>query len=214
MIGPGHVVVVGVISSEGIRFLGTGFVVSKNKLITLRHVINGFSSNIIISPCDIANYGEYQENNLTKVQHIPVEIIEDDPVRDLCVLGCKSDFIGRELVFSSTDNLAIGDDVGILGYPHCNEMRKVLTFQTAKVGAKVLLSSNGVKSKHVVVNIQSRPGQSGSLVFDLKNDAIIGALIGSNAKRSGALAYIGDVNPTELNLTTYVISAEYIKDML
>lgn len=96
----------------------------------------------------------------------------------------------------------------IIGFPHCTEGRKVLTVQEADVGAKILLESNNIKSKYIVVNTQTRPGQSGSLVYDPKSNKIIAMLIGAFAPDSGIS--LGGINPRELHQTTHCISAEYI----
>ncbi|EJL9104057.1 serine protease [Klebsiella pneumoniae] len=215
MIGPGYVVVVGAVNAGSIQFLGTGFFISNNQIITSRHVINGFSSNLVISVSDINEFNSYQDTSVNMYQYIPADIVDEDPVKDLCVLKLKDvSFSGPNLKLSSFDNIGVGESVGILGYPHCSEGRKILTFQTAMIGAKVLLASSNVKSKHAVINIQTRPGQSGSIVFNLKDNSVIGVLVGAYANNSGGSILIGGVNPAELHQTTYAVSAEYVKDML
>lgn len=215
MIGPRYVVVVGAVNAGSIQFLGTGFFISNNQIITSRHVINGFSSNLVISVSDINEFNSYQDTSVNMYQYIPADIVDEDPVKDLCVLKLKdASFSGPNLKLSSFDNIGVGESVGILGYPHCSEGRKILTFQTAMIGAKVLLASSNVKSKHAVINIQTRPGQSGSIVFNLKDNSVIGVLVGAYANNSGGSILIGGVNPAELHQTTYAVSAEYVKDML
>ena len=66
--------------------------------------------------------------------------------------------------------------------------------------------------KYATINIQTRPGQSGSLIFSLQSGAIIGLLIGTYAPSSGVV--IAGINTHELNQTSYCISANYIKEML
>lgn len=76
----------------------------------------------------------------------------------------------------------------------------------------MLLESSGVKSKYATINIQTRPGQSGSIVFNKKTGSIIGLLIGVYAPKSGVM--IVGINPHVLNQTSYCISANHIKEML
>lgn len=76
----------------------------------------------------------------------------------------------------------------------------------------MLLESSGIKSKYATINIQTRPGQSGSIVFNANTGTIVGLLIGAYAPNSGVI--IAGINPHELNQTSYCISANHIKEML
>ncbi|WP_269050746.1 S1 family peptidase [Sporosarcina sp. G11-34] len=102
-----------------------------------------------------------------------------DPIKDICVLkinipsGAKSN-----LRISNTDSLRIGERVAIIGFPHSDLGRVVLTQQTTEVGAIILLSNNSVKTKHLVLNIQARPGRSGSPVISLEDRTLVGILVG------------------------------------
>ena len=90
----------------------------------------------------------------------------------------------------------------------------MLTYERAEIGAKVLIDSNGIKSKHVVLNTQARPGQSGSPVLRLPDLMVIGLLIGSYAPGGGGGISLGGVDPQTLHQTTHAISAEYLTEML
>ena len=113
---------------------------------------------------------------------------------------------------SFNDN-AVGDPVGIFGFPHCIEGRRALTFQRTEIGAKVILDVEGVKSKHAVINTQARPGQSGSIVFSPNHHSISGMLVGAWIPGPAGIS-LGGINPRELHQTTHCISAEYIAGMI
>ena len=76
----------------------------------------------------------------------------------------------------------------------------------------ILIDAAGIKSKYMVLNIQTRPGQSGSPVLRDSDARLIGMLIG--AYSAGSFASFGGVDPSTLHQTTHVISAEYILDMI
>jgi len=113
---------------------------------------------------------------------------------------------------SSLDNIKVGERIGIFGFPHCVMGRRVLTYHETEIGAKMLLESSGIKAKYATLNLQTRPGQSGSLVFNPMNGDILGLLIGTYAPDSGV--NIAGINPYELNQTSYCISADHIREML
>ncbi|MHA3105487.1 S1 family peptidase [Acinetobacter sp. ANC 3791] len=207
-------VVVGRLNLDGVSMLGTAFFVKEDGfLVTPRHVISNNDKGLVILLPHVMELNEYQDLSDTSCQFIDVEIIAIDPIRDLAVLKLKDNgkFSLSVPSLGSIDDVNVGDRVQIFGYPHCPEGRRVLTYQSTDIGAKVLLSSNGVKSKHAVLNIQSRPGQSGSLIFSQRLNKIIGILLGTYAPSTGI--FLNGINPAELNQTTQIISAEYIKDM-
>lgn len=208
------VLLIGKITPDHVQLLGTGFLVEKNgSIVTTRHVVGAEDTNLVILAPHITNINEYQDLSDTSCNPVSAKIIEIDPLRDLAVIKADLTFDGKLPNIGSFDKDNIGEDVGIFGYPHCVEGRRSLTYQKAEIGAKVLLESNGIKSKHAVINIQSRPGQSGSLIFSLKGQSISGVLIGAWAPQGGGVIVSG-INPRELHQTTHCISAEYIKEMI
>ena len=69
-----------------------------------------------------------------------------------------------------------------------------------------------VKSKNYILNIQTRPGQSGSPVFD-RNYNLIAMIVGGFKYKDMGIK-LGNIDPSSLNQTTYAISSEYIGEML
>ncbi|WP_233966180.1 S1 family peptidase [Pectobacterium polaris] len=214
MIQPAFLVTLGLINAEGINLLGTGFFVASNKIATARHVIKGVQGDIVVIQSGLSNFNEYQDTTNNKVYCINCKVIEDDPIKDLSILEVGVNLSGTMLSLSGFDNISIGDEVAVVGYPHCVEARRVLTLQKSFIGAKVLLSNSGVKFKNAIINIQSRPGQSGSPIISMRDGSVVGLLIGAYLNNFGGGIIVGNINPAELHQTTHCISAEYIKDML
>lgn len=157
----------------------------------------------------ISNIDEYQDTTDNSCKTVQAVVKDINPVTDICILKTSLRFSGVLPPLESLDNIKVGERIGMYSFPHCVMGRRGLTYQEAEVGAKMLLESSGIKSKYVTINIQTRPGQSGAIVFNTKRGAIIGLLIGAYAPNSGII--IAGINPYELNLTSYCISANHIK---
>lgn len=208
------VYVVGRVTPNHVEMLGTAFLVStKGHIVTTHHVTGSADSNLVVLAPHVNDINAFQDLSDTKCQTIPVSIKEIDPIRDLAILKAEITFNGPLPKLGAFDDDNVGDEIGIFGFPHCVEGRRALTFQRAEIGAKVLIEASGVKSKHAVINIQSRPGQSGSLVFSPKDQTVSGILIGAWIPQGGGIS-LGGINPRELHQTTHCVSAEYVKDML
>src|SRR6202020_2752714 len=106
-----------------------------------------------------------------------------------------------------------GSPVVTFGFPHANHSRMVLTLQSTIVGARVLISSDDVKTKNIVINTQARAGQSGGPVFNQSRTSVVAVLLGSYAPSEEGIR-LGDIDPQTLHQTTHAISAEYLKGML
>lgn len=208
------VMVVGRISPNGVQMLGSGFVVrSDGVLVTTHHVVGNSDSGLVVLAPHIQSINEYQDLADTSCRVISCRIKEIDPIRDLALLQLDGKYSGAVPQLDGFDGDSVGSDVGIFGFPHCVEGRRVLTFQKAEIGAKTLMNTDGIKSKHAVINVQARPGQSGSLVFSMPRQCISGVLIGAWIPGPGGIS-LGGINPRELHQTTHCISAEYIKEMM
>lgn len=196
-----------------VDMLGTGFLISNDgKVITARHVIGNEYNNLCVLLPHIPNINVYQDVTDFSCRSTSAVVEDINPITDLCILKTGLIFNGTLPSLESLDNIYVGEKIGMFGFPHCVMERRVLTYQETEIGAKMLLETSGVKSKYATINIQTRPGQSGSLVFNLKTGAIIGLLIGTYAPSSGVI--IAGINPHELNQTSYCISANHIKEML
>ncbi len=209
-----QVVTIGRITPQHVQMLGTGFFISENKVATTKHVIGVHSEGLVILAPHINDINAYQDTTDNRCQPVDAKILEIDPIKDLAILEVDAKLTGALPQIGSFDEVNISEEIGIFGFPHSVEGRRVLTFQKAEIGAKVLLVSNGIKSKHAVINTQSRPGQSGSLVFSPRLNKVVGVLIGAYAPNDGGGISLGGINPRELHQTTHCISAEYLKDML
>lgn len=56
-------------------------------------------------------------------------------------------------------------------------MKRVLAFQQVVIGSKVLLESQGIKSKHELTNTQTKSVQSGSLIYSISKKKVVGTLV-------------------------------------
>lgn len=207
------ILAVGRVTPNGVDLLGTAFVVGNNTLATTKHVTNGDDNNLIIIVPIIQSINDYQDTSANNVQFIPAKISGIDPFKDICILKIDGN-VTAPYTLSSIDTVQPGSPVITFGFPHANHGRLVLTQQDTHVGAKILINSNGIKSKHLVLNTLARPGQSGGPVFNPSNMSIVGMLIGAYTPNGGSGVLIGGIDPASLNQTTHVISAEYIKEML
>jgi hypothetical protein len=207
------VAIVGRMTPSHVEMLGTAFMISNNgAYATSRHVIGDNPNGLVILAPHIQRINEYQDVTDTRCQSVNAIVLEIDPIKDLAIIKADVNFSGAVPAIASLDEVTVGEAVGIFGYPHCTEGRRVLTYQSTEVGAKILLESSSIKSKHAVLNIQSRPGQSGSMVFSPRLQKVVGLLVGTYAPQFGIS--LGGINPAELNQTTHIISAEYIREMM
>lgn len=202
------------VASGGVTMLGTAFVIGDNLLATAAHVVGGTDDNLGLILPKQTSLQDYQDSTDTQVQHTPVEIHALDPIRDLCVLKLVDGSAQIAYQIGSTDDLLPGMPVYMYGFPHADQGRFVLTQDITYVGARVFVGeAPGVKSKHVVLNTLSRPGQSGAPVFRTDQPTLAAIVIGAYAPGGGGGVIIGGIDPQTLHQTTQAISAEYLLDM-
>lgn len=206
---------VGRIKPNGVSLLGTAFFINKPGLLaTAAHVVGNNDNGLVIIMNRVNSIQDYQDTFNNQVNFITAKIKEVNPIYDVCLLEVPEK-IQSTFTLSSTDSINVGENISLFGYPHCDHGRMVLTQQNTSVGAKILINSSGIMAKNIVLNIQSRPGQSGSPIVIPESRSIAAMLIGSYAPQSnGGGISIGGIDPQTLHQTTHAISATYIKEMI
>ncbi len=205
---------VGRVEANGVSLLGTATLLnSPGKFVTAAHVTNKDDKNLAVVLRPYNSINDYQDTSDSEVKLIPVRIEAIDPFTDLCILAADIE-VSSNLSIGDTDLLSLGNTVDIFGYPHADSGRLVLTQHRTQIGARILIKNGSVKTKHVVLNTQARPGQSGSPIFSSQTPVIVAILIGSYAPGGGGGISLGGVDPHTLHQTTHAVSAEYIKEML
>lgn len=205
---------VGRITPHGVVLLGTSFFIDKIGLVaTAAHVVENNDEDLVIVKNRVNSLQHYQDTSLNRINYIKAKIKEINPVHDVCILETEEP-IHSTFKIGSTDDVSVGENISLFGYPHCDHGRMVLTQQNSSVGAKIYIDSYGIKMKNIILNIQSRPGQSGSPIIIPDKKIITGVLIGSYAPDTSGGISLGGIDPQTLHQTTHAISAEYIKEML
>ncbi len=203
---------VGRVTTNGLSLLGTACCVARNRFATTKHVTSGDDAGLVLILNANADFLDYQDTSVSSVNYSTAHTVAIDPFRDICVLEIGGD-IAPPYAIGSTDSVPPGSPVVTFGYPHANQGRWVLTQHETHVGARILIDNAGFKTKHVVLNTQARPGQSGGPVFDSSASQLVAMIVGSYAPAAGAML-LGGIDPQTLHQTTHAISAEYIREML
>jgi S1-C subfamily serine protease len=207
------VVAIGRTSPAGVQLLGTAFALGKPGFLgTASHVVGTDDTNLVIVGKPLQTLHDYQDTSDQKVHLMPVKIHASDPFHDLVVLKAKS-LVFSQLKITGADAVKVGTPVSSFGYPHADHGRMVLTQQDSSIGARILIESGGIKAKHVVLNTQARPGQSGSPVFRRDTGELVAVLVGSYAPGGGGEISLGGVDPHTLHQTTHAVSCEYLLKM-
>jgi hypothetical protein len=203
-------------TAAGVQLLGTGFAASDNHIATTAHVTGPESGGLVYIAPKLNDLYTYQDTTDNSVQFAHVDIVSYDPIRDVAILGDPDRALHfvRPYALASSDIAPPGTTVASLGFPHADHGRLVLTEQRTSVGARVILGSDGIKTKHLILNIQTRPGQSGSPVFSKDGSQVVAMVSGSYAPGGRSGISLGGIDPQTLHQTTHAISAEYISELL
>ena len=205
---------VGRLQPDGVQLLGTAFLLGKaGFFVTAAHVPAQNDQGLQIVFKNLTSLNDFQDTSDGQVQLLPVQIHATDPFHDLAILKADID-ASSNIKIGNVAALDVGADVAVFGFPHADHGRVVLTQQNAEIGARVLIQSGGIKARHIVLNTQARPGQSGSPVFSRLNGELIAILVGSYAPGGGGGISLGGVDPHTLHQTTHAVSAEYIPKMI
>jgi V8-like Glu-specific endopeptidase len=202
------VVAIGRQTADGINLFGTGFGITKNLIATAAHVVGHTEQGLVAVLPPQGSPDGYQDTTSTKVMNAKVTIAAFDPVRDIAILKLAPLTINVDTQLG----MAISLTVVAHGYPHTDTGRLVLTQHAAMVGARVLLGASGLQTKHIVLNIQTKPGQSGSPVFS--GGGVCAMIVGAYRPAGGSGIFLGNIDPATLHQTTHAVSAEYIKEMV
>lgn len=199
----------------GVQLLGTVFTLPKaGYFATAAHVPGNDDRNLVIAYKLRTSLSEYQDTSDHSVKAVHVKIAAVDTFHDVCILQSEGDNAISSVRLSGTDSVQVGENVAVVGYPHCTDGRAVLTQQNTEVGARILVNAGGIKSKQLVLNIQARPGQSGSPIFSLKDGSVVAILIGAYVPQSQGRIMLGNIDPSTLHQTTHAVSAEYLNKMV
>lgn len=198
----------------GVQLMGTAFALPTAGLFaTAFHTVGADETNLVLATKQLVKVDDYQDTSSTQIQMFPVKIHAADPLHDLIVLNGQNQ-VQFGLTIGGADDVSVGSAISSFGFPHADHGRMVLTQQDAEVGARILIESAGVKSKHLVLNTQARPGQSGSPVFRRADGRLVAILVGSYAPGGGGGISLGGVDPHTLHQTTHAVSAEYLRAMI
>jgi S1-C subfamily serine protease len=201
------------IGSEGAALLGSACVLPRGFFATAKHVTGADDTNLNVLIPKYEDLHAYQDTADQSCKLAAVQIVAIDPFLDLCILQLRDGTTKDGLDIVSTDSLQVGTPVSTYGFPHAEHGRLVLTEQRTTVGARILISAGGRRFKHIVLNVQARPGQSGGPVIG-PTGKLAAILIGSYAPGGGGPISLGGVDPHTLHQTTHAISAEYIDEMM
>lgn len=197
----------------GVDLLGTCFVIGSKYVATALHVVGADDKDLKVIRPKVKSIEEYQDSSDREVSVHSASIVAVDSFRDLCILEVRDALFSITYRLSGSDETPPGSSVYLLGYPHANHGRMIFTIQPTTVGARVLIPRGDIKSKGLVINTQTRPGQSGSPVFNSETGDVCAMVLGSYAPGVARIVMAG-IDPATLHQTSHAISVEYLKGMI
>lgn len=85
-LNPQFVLAVGRAAPEGLRLLGSAFLVAPGRLITTKHVTGGDETNLVVVAPRIRTLLDYEDTSDTSVRLAKARITGVDTFRDICIL--------------------------------------------------------------------------------------------------------------------------------
>jgi len=205
-----------IINGGAIQPLGTCFAVGPRRFATAAHVTGPSDEGLLAIFGRADSLADYQDTTNQQVNGTSLKIVSYSPMHDIVILEFADPT--NQMAFGyglgSSDMISPGAPVQSLGYPHADHGRLVLTQQSSMVGARILLGVDNLKIKHVVLNTQTRPGQSGGPVFSADGRFVCAMIVGGYAPGGPSGISLGGIDPQTLHQTTHAVSAEYIAGLM
>jgi len=208
-------IAVGTLTNGHTQLLGSGFFLKNEYYATALHAVKNLP-NLKVIPAPNVNSSGYQ--NFTDRSHVFDAVIHSvNPLIDIAILKVAGAFSNQNPSFglAGLDYLRSPAALLLSGYPHCVMGRFVHTFKDTVLGAKIERLYFGTPVRQGVLNIMTRPGESGSMVVDMKNRNVVGMLVGAWVPQgSEGAVTIGGIDPQTLHATSLCVSLHHITELL
>jgi len=200
------------------RMVGSGFVAGREggriAVATVLHILGNAQQNVqLIVPGHQGDCRKIQSYPVSTVPTIAATVACIDHFSDLAVLLCEATMPLAPEFVNSADELKIGEDVVVLGYPFDTIGSLLETWTpTAVTSLGRRMIAGGVGVREFTLDIQAHPGLSGSPVLRRADGVICGVVRGCLAHRIGIS--IGGVVPEQDTSITFAVSAHTIPEMV